>query len=109
VREAVDASLPGAVRRSVRRTAIDVMLRHGSPAADVAQLVMDVAEPGDVASAGLLRRAAAQIGQVSPAVAVPLSRRALDLTRRGDPERGEAVAQAIDLLVQAGRAAEARS
>lgn len=107
VREAVDASLPGAVRRSVRRTAIDVMLRHGSSAADVAQLVMDVAEPGDVASAGLLRRAAAQIGQVSPAVAVPLSRRALDLTRRGDPERGEAVAQAIDLLVQAGRAAEA--
>ncbi|WP_300612663.1 AAA family ATPase, partial [Trebonia sp.] len=107
VREAVDASVPGAVRRSVRRTAIEVMLRHGSSAADVAQLVMDVAEPGDVASAGLLRRAAAQIGQVSPAVAVPLSRRALDLTGRGAPERGEAVAQAIDLLVQAGRAAEA--
>ncbi len=107
VREAVDASVPGAVRRSMRRTAIEVMLRQGSSAADVAQLVMDVAEPGDVASAGLLRRAAAQIGQVSPAVAVPLSRRALDLTGRGAPERGQAVAQAIDLLVQAGRAAEA--
>ena len=107
VREAVDASLPRAVQRSVRRTAIEVMLRHGSSPADVAQLVMDVAEPGDVASAGLLRRAAAQIGQVSPAVALPLARRALDLTRRGDPERGMAVAQAIDLLVQAGRAAEA--
>jgi predicted ATPase len=56
VREAVDASLPGAVRRSMRRTAIEVMLRHGASAADVAQLVMDVAEPGDVASAALLRR-----------------------------------------------------
>ena len=72
VREAVDASLPRAVRRSMRRTAVEVMLQHGASAADVAQLVMDVAEPGDVASADLLRRAAAQIGQVSPAVAVPV-------------------------------------
>jgi DNA-binding CsgD family transcriptional regulator len=107
VREAVDASLPKAVRRSMRRTAVEVMLQHGAADADVAQLVMDVAEPGDVASAGLLRRAAAQIGQVSPTVAAPLSRRALDLMPRGGPGRGEAVIQAIDLLVQAGRAAEA--
>ncbi|MGD0699336.1 MAG: AAA family ATPase [Trebonia sp.] len=107
VREAVDASLPKAVRRSMRRTAVEVMLQQGASAADVAQLVMDVAEPGDAASAGLLRRAAAQIGQVSPAVAAPLSRRALDLTPRGGPGRGEAVVQTIDLLVQAGRAAEA--
>jgi DNA-binding CsgD family transcriptional regulator len=107
VREAVDASLPKAVRRSMRRTAVEVMLQHGASAVDVAQLVMDVAEPGDVASAGLLRRAAAQIGQVSPAMAVPLARRALDLMPRGGPGRGEAVVQAIDLLVQAGRAAEA--
>jgi DNA-binding NarL/FixJ family response regulator len=107
VREAVDASLPKAVRRSMRRTAVEVMLRHGASAADVAQLVMDAAEPGDVASADLLRRAAAQIGRVSPAVAAPLSLRALDLMPRGGPGRGEAVVQAIDLLVQAGRAAEA--
>jgi DNA-binding NarL/FixJ family response regulator len=107
VREAVDASLPEAVRRSMRRTAVEVMLQHGASAADVAQLVMEVAEPGDVASVGLLRRAAAQIGQASPAVAVPLSRRALDLTPRGGSGRGDAVVQAIDLLVQAGRAAEA--
>ena len=107
VREAVDASLPKAVRRSMRRTAVEVKLQHGASAADVACLVMDIAEPGDVASASLLRRAAAQIGQRSPAVAVPLSRRALDLMPHGGPGRGEAVVQAIDLLVQAGRAAEA--
>ena len=107
VREAVDASLPKSVRRSMRRTAVEVMLQHGASAADVAQLVMDIAEPGDVASASLLRRAAAQIGQTSPAVAAPLSRRALDLMPHGGPGRGEAVVQAIDLLVQAGRAAEA--
>ena len=107
VREAVDASLPRAVRRSMRRTAVEVMLQHGASAADVAQLVMDIAEPGDVDSASLLRRAAAQIGQTFPAVAVPLSRRALDLMPHGGPGRGEAVVAAIDLLVQAGRAAEA--
>ncbi|MGA2826368.1 MAG: AAA family ATPase [Streptosporangiaceae bacterium] len=107
VREAVDAGLPKAVRRSMRRTAVEVMLQHGASAADVAQLVMDIAEPGDVASASLLRRAAAQIGQTSPAVAAPLSRRALDLMPHGGPGRGEAVVAAIDLLVQAGRAAEA--
>lgn len=107
VREAVDASLPKAVRRSMRRTAVEVMLQHGASAADVAQLVMDIAEPGDVDSASLLRRAAAQIGQTSPAVAVPLSRRALDVMPHGGPGRGEAVVEAIDLLVQAGRAAEA--
>ena len=107
VREAVDASLPKAVRRSMRRTAVEVMLQHGASAADVAQLVMDIAEPGDVASASLLRRAAAQIGQTSPAVAAPLSRRALDLMPHGGPGRGEAVVETIDLLVQAGRAAEA--
>jgi DNA-binding NarL/FixJ family response regulator len=91
----------------MRRTAVEVMLQHGASDADVAQLVMDAAEPGDVASAGLLRRAAAQIGLTSPAVAVPLSRRALDLTPRGGSGRGDAVVQTIDLLVQAGRAAEA--
>lgn len=107
VRDAVDASLPKAVRRSVRRTAIEVMLRHGASAADVAQLVMDIAAPGDTTSVALLRRAAAEIGRISPAVAVPLARRALDLTPHSDPARGEAAAAAIDLLVQAGQAAEA--
>ena len=107
VRDAVDASLPGAVRRSIRRTAIEVMLRHGAPAADVAQLVMDVAVPGDTTSVGLLRQAADQIGRISPSVALPLARRALDLIPHGDPARGEAAAAAIDLLVQSGQAAEA--
>jgi DNA-binding CsgD family transcriptional regulator/energy-coupling factor transporter ATP-binding protein EcfA2 len=107
VREAVDASLPKAVRRSMRRTAVDVMLEHGASPADVAQLVMDVAEPGDARSADLLRRAAAQIGQVSPAVAVPLARRVLELMPRGEPGRGEAVGQAIYLLARDGQAAEA--
>lgn len=107
VREAVDASLPRTVRQSLRRRAVDVMLRHGAPPADVAELVMDVALPGDSTAIGILRQAAAATGQVSPTVASQLSRRALDLTPPGDPGRGPLVAEAIAYLVQAGHAAEA--
>jgi DNA-binding NarL/FixJ family response regulator len=107
VREAVDASLPGAVRRSLRRRAVDVMLAHGAPAADVAMLVMDIAQPGDPVATELLARAAGDIGRMSPAVAAPLARRALELTPAGDPARGARVVTVIDLLVQAGQAAEA--
>ncbi|HEX6518542.1 MAG TPA: AAA family ATPase [Streptosporangiaceae bacterium] len=107
VREAVDASLPQTLRRSLRRRAVDVMLQHGAAPADVAELVMDVAQPGDREAVGLLRRAAAEVGRVSPTIAAQLSRRALDLTPAPDPDRGPLVAEAIAYLVHAGQAAEA--
>src|SRR6201986_134861 len=47
VREAVEATLPRTVRQSLRHRAGDVMLRHGAPPSDVAELVMDVAPPGE--------------------------------------------------------------
>jgi DNA-binding CsgD family transcriptional regulator len=107
VREAVDANLPRAIRGALRRRAIDVRLAHGAPAADVATLVVDVGEPGDQNAIDLLRRAAGEVGRVSPTVAAPLSRRALDLTPRGDPARGRRVVETLNFLVHAGQAAEA--
>jgi len=107
VREAVDATLPRTVRQSLRRRAVDVMLRHGAPPSDVAELVMDVAQPGDAGAVTILRRAAAQTGQVCPMVASALSRRALDLTPAGDPGRGVLTAETLAYLVYAGKAAEA--
>jgi hypothetical protein len=107
VREAVDATLPRTVRQSLRRRAVEVMLRHGAPPSDVAELVMDVARPGDTEAIAILRRAAAETGRVSPAVASLLSRRALDLTPPGDPGRGALTAETLAYLVYAGRAAEA--
>jgi len=107
VREAVDATLPRTVRQSLRRQAIDVMLRHGTPPSDVAELVMDVAQPGDTDAIAILRRAAAQTGRVSPTVASALSRRALDLTPPGDPGRGTLTAETLVFLLYAGKAAEA--
>ena len=106
VREAADAALPRTVRQSLRRRAVDVMLRHGAPPSDVAELVMDVARPGDREAIAILRRAAAETGRVSPAVAALLSRRALDLTPPGDPSRGPLTVETLRYLVYAGKAAE---
>jgi DNA-binding CsgD family transcriptional regulator len=55
----------------------------------------------------ILRRAAAQTGQMSPAVASALSQRALELTPPGDPGRGPLTAETLAFLVFAGKAAEA--
>ena len=106
-REAVDASLPGALRQSLRRRAIDVMLRHGAPPSDIAELVLDVAQPGDIEAITILRRAAAEIGRVSPTVASQLSRRALELTSPGDPVRGPLTAETLGYLIYAGKVADA--
>jgi DNA-binding CsgD family transcriptional regulator len=106
VRAAVDATLPRTVRQSLRRRAVDVMLQYGAPPSDVAELVMDVARPGDGEAIAILRRAAAETGRVSPAVAGLLSRRALDLTPPGDPSRGPLTAETLSYLVCAGQAAE---
>ncbi|HEY6492043.1 MAG TPA: AAA family ATPase [Trebonia sp.] len=107
LREAVDASLPRTVRQALRRQAIGVMLRHGAPPSDVAELVIDVATPGDTEAISILRRAAAEAGRVSPSVAAMLSQRALDLTAPDDPTRGSITAETLTYLVFAGRAAAA--
>ncbi|HSZ38961.1 MAG TPA: AAA family ATPase [Trebonia sp.] len=107
IREVVDATLPRTVRQSLRRRAVDVMLAHGAPPSDVAELVLDVARPGDREAITILRRAAAETGRVSPTVAATLSRRALDLTPPGDRTRGTLTAETMAYLVFAGKAAAA--
>lgn len=107
VRDAIEAGLPAALVDSLRRQALDIRLAHGSAASDVAPLVLVIARPGDARAVGLLRRAAAEIGVVSPAVALPLSRRALDLTPPGDAARSAIALECVDLLTRAGLAAEA--
>jgi DNA-binding CsgD family transcriptional regulator len=104
VREAIDASLPASTRDSLRRQAVEVMLTHGAGPAEVAALVLEIAAPGDLSGISLLRRASAEIGRVSPAVAAPLSRRALELTPADDPSRGTQILETIEMLVLAGEA-----
>ncbi len=107
VREAIDSGLPRSTRESLRRKAVEVMLRHGAQPSDVAALVMEIAAPGDLQGISLLRRASAEIGRISPAVAAPLSRRAFDLTPEEDPSRGAQILETMEMLVMAGKAAEA--
>ena len=107
VREAVDETLPRSVRFSLRRQALEVMLRHGAPPTEVAELALDVAQPGDTQAISILRRAAAETGMVCPTVASQLSRRALDLTPRDNPLRGKLTVETLAHLMYAGRAADA--
>ena len=107
IREATEADLPEAVKRSLQRRALDVLLAHGAPPVDAATLVMDVARPGDDQAIDLLHRAAVEIGRVSPSVAAPLSRRVLELTPATDRDWSTRVVETVDLLVHSGHAADA--
>ncbi|HEY1715193.1 MAG TPA: AAA family ATPase [Solirubrobacteraceae bacterium] len=107
VREAIDAGIPVALKRDLQRRAMEVMLQQGSPPADVASLVMEVARPGDRAATQMLERGATEIGQVSPSVAVPLILRSLALTSPGDPAYVGRFLASLAMLVTAGQAAQA--
>ncbi|WP_306214300.1 helix-turn-helix transcriptional regulator [Actinoplanes sp. RD1] len=107
VRDAVESGLPGPLRRALRRQAVEVSLAAGTPAADVAALVLQTAGPGDSDGIALLRRAAAEIVERAPAVAAQLSSHALGLARPGDPARDALLVDAVTHLVLAGRIAEA--
>ncbi|WP_433285941.1 helix-turn-helix transcriptional regulator [Pseudonocardia sp. CA-142604] len=108
VREAVRTMLPSSITTALQRRAVEVMVRHGAAPADVAPLVMELAAPGDPAAVELLVEASRSIGRSSPSVAVPLSRRALDLMPQGDPSRPRVVSETIDLLLRAAHLAEAQ-
>jgi hypothetical protein len=108
VREAIEGTLPSAVKRSLQRRALDVALEHGAPPADTATLAMQVARPGDRHAIELLTRAAEEVGAVSPSVAAPLSRRVLDLSSPADPSWSARVVETVDLLVHSGQASEAQ-
>jgi hypothetical protein len=108
VREAIESELPPAVRRSLQRRALDVLLEHGAPPADVAGLVLEVARPGDKHAITLLHEATADIGRVSPSVAAPLSLRLLELMSDDDPDWSARVAETVNFLVHSGQASEAQ-
>jgi DNA-binding CsgD family transcriptional regulator len=108
IREAVDTNLPTALGDALRRRAVDVMLVHGAPPAEVAALVLMIARTGDLASADLLARASAELAHAAPADAAHLAARALELTPYGRPERAARIVSAMSLFAAAGAVQEAR-
>ncbi|MGI5171557.1 AAA family ATPase [Spirillospora sp. CA-253888] len=109
VRQAVSETLPAALRRSLRRRAVDVHLALGGRAVDVAAVLADVAVPGDHRAVDLLRSTAGGLAATAPAEAAALSRRALELAEPAGPRTAEIAAETVELLERAGQRAEAEA
>ncbi|WP_432990669.1 ATP-binding protein [Dactylosporangium sp. CA-233914] len=109
VRTAVEASLPAAVFAALRYQALTVRLTSGAPPTEVADLALEAARSGDGGAADLLDRAAAELGRAFPGPAVRLGRRAIELIPPGDPARPGLILRTAGLLVDDGRADEARA
>ncbi|MFI5938266.1 AAA family ATPase [Actinoplanes sp. NPDC051494] len=107
VRDAVRESVPAPLRRTLRREAAGLALRDGAPVVEVASLLADSAERGDLEAITALRSAAAELAASSPSAAADLSRRALELCHAGSPQRAAIAAEGIRLLWLAGRGHEA--
>ncbi len=106
--EAVRASAPLSVRRSLDRQAASVLLAGGALPIEVATQLAASAEPGDEIAVTTLFKAAEALGITDPGAAADLSQRALELAPRKHPLRGPLVAQTAVWLHAAGRAEEAK-
>jgi AAA ATPase domain len=106
--EAVRASLPASVRRSLDRQAASVLLAGGALPVEVATQLADSASPGDELAITTLFTAAETLGPTDPGAAADLSQRALTLAPRKHPLRGPLVAQTAVWLHAAGRGEEAK-
>jgi DNA-binding CsgD family transcriptional regulator/tetratricopeptide (TPR) repeat protein len=106
LREAVLATLPPSTRRALKRQAARVLMTAGAPPLQVANLLVDGAEPGDREAVGVLLRAVSELGRHDPGTAADLGLRALEIASPDDPARGPLVAQTALLLYAADRADE---
>ena len=106
--EAVRASIPGSVRRSLDRQAASVLLARGALPVEVATQLAESASPGDEVAIATLFKAAEALGATDPGAAADLSQRALELAPRRHPLRGPLVAQTAVWLHAAGRGEEAK-
>ena len=107
--EAVRASVPVSVRRSLDRQAASVLLAGGALPVEVATQLAESAEPGDEVAVTTLLKAAEALGTTDPGSAADLSQRALELAPRRHPLRGPLVAQTAVWLHAAGRGEEAKA
>ncbi|SNT05672.1 AAA ATPase domain-containing protein [Actinomadura meyerae] len=109
VRQAISGTLSSALRRYLRRQAVDVRLARGCGVAEVADALAEVAAPGDRRAVDLLREAAADLTASAPSRAAELSRRALELADPLGADTAEIAGETVELLGADGRYAEARA
>src|ERR1700722_9891175 len=107
--EAVRASVPVSVLRSLDRQAASVLLAGGALPVEVANQLAESAEPGDEVAIATLLKAAEALGTTDPDAAADLGQRALDLASWRHPLRGPLVAQTAVWLHAAGRGEDAKA
>ena len=107
--EAVRASVPVSVLRSLDRQAASVLLAGGALPVEVATQLAESAEPGDEVAIATLLKAAEALGTTDPDAAADLGQRALDLASWRHPLRGPLVAQTAVWLHAAGRGEDAKA
>jgi DNA-binding CsgD family transcriptional regulator len=107
IREAIYDDLAPAVRTSLHRYLATRLAEAGAGWERVAAHLMLGAGPGDTEAVALLRRAAGEAAASSPAIAVELLGRALDLAGEADPVRLELLAELVRPLLWTGQAARA--
>ena len=107
--EAVRASVPVSVLRSLDRQAASVLLAGGALPVEVATQLAESAEPGDEVAISTLLKAAEAVGTTDPGVAADLGQRALELASLRHPLRGPLVAQTAVWLHAAGRGEDAKA
>lgn len=107
LREAVYEDLPPSGRRAMHRAASAHLLAHGRGWAAAAPHVLATAEPGDLAAAETLRKAAHEVLEKMSVTAAVFIRHAFDLIGVDDPAWGEVGADAVAILVFSRQLSEA--
>jgi DNA-binding CsgD family transcriptional regulator/tetratricopeptide (TPR) repeat protein len=108
VREAAESLIPSSLRSALIRQGAEELLRRGADPLSVASRIADVAEPGDVRAALLLRDAALDLAATDAAQASVLALRATEVAAN-TPELAGVVADLVPLLWHSGRIREART
>ena len=108
IREVVEATLSPALRRDLRRRAVDVALDAGAPLLEVASALASTAERGDNRAADLLSQAGSSLAAFDPSTAADLVGRAVEITVDDAERHRRLLTEQVVLLWQAGRADDAR-
>jgi DNA-binding CsgD family transcriptional regulator/tetratricopeptide (TPR) repeat protein len=107
--EAVRATLPESVARSLDRRAATVLIASGALPLEVSTRLAASAELGDEAAISTLSQAAETLDMIDAGASADLTLRALDITPRNHPLRQTLVAQTAIRLYAAGRIESART
>lgn len=109
IRDAVYEELPADLRRALHHQFAAALAKAGAPTTAVAEHYSLGAEVGDAAAVAWLRRAAHEHAERTPAIAVQLLRRALELLPTHAADRDELTVELLRPLVDRGEASTAEA